>query len=265
MTGYEEWLIRHGRAQKTIDGYMWTINKYLDFCKGIPSKDTLEQYIEKLIEGGAESSSVQRHYFAIRSFFKYLDRENEVKDIVLPKVNSKESRYIKPDEVQKILAVAHHPTDRLIIRLIFDGALRASELLKLTVEDFTASPGYIRIMGSKRRGPNEADYIPVDDVIIADLKRYLKHMNITKGPIFNVEYQALYQRIKRLCRSAKIDAYSPHAFRHGRGTQLAITDRADIYDLRDFMRHKSIQTTMRYVHVAPEVLKKRIKPSMGVE
>lgn len=261
---FRVWLTNRGKSPRTADEYDYSVSRYLKYCHDRPSHDSLVRYIEKLIDSRAAPASISRHYHALRAYFRYLGQPQDAEDIVIPPVRSKEARYIPRGDLDKLMAVSRMPMDRAMVRLLYDAALRAGELLKVTPADLSASRGFVRIVGGKDRGPDEADYIPIGDVAYRDIQRHVELARIRADrPIFPITYSSLRCRLQRLCRAAGIKEYNPHSLRHGRATELIVHQGTDITDASKFMRHRSIQTTMRYTHISPQLLKKRIKPAFG--
>jgi integrase len=259
---FRTWLVNRGKSPHTAEEYDYSVSRYLAFCHDKPSRGTLVKYIEHLIDSKAAPASISRHYHALRAYFRFLGQPDAADDIVIPPVRSKEARYIPRADLDKLMAVSRIPMDRAMVRLLYDAALRAGEILKVTPADLSASKGFVRIVGGKDRGPNEADYVPIGDVALNDVLRYVKTANIpANGRIFPMTYSSLRCRLQRLCRIAGISQYNLHSLRHGRATELIVDQGTDLADASKFMRHKSIQTTMRYTHIAPQTLKKRIKPA----
>jgi len=65
------------------------------------------------------------------------------------------------------------------------------------------------------------------------------------------------KHLGRLCRILGIPYRSPHKLRHTRATHI-IAETGDLAAAQQFLRHRSIATTMRYVHLAPQLLIKKI-------
>jgi integrase/recombinase XerD len=260
---FKDWMKRRGKSPQTIEAYEYSIAKYLDHCGGKPSQETVKTFVDGFINRNAAPASTSRHYHAVRTYFRFLGREQELRDVFLPPVRNKEPRCIPREHLAKLLEHARMPTDRAIITSLYGCALRVSELLSLTMEDITCSPGYVRLRGSKDRGPDEADYIPIDASVVQGIKRHAQTAGIEAGRLFPYKYDAIRKRLQRLCIAADLPYYNPHSFRHGRLSELAVVHVVDIYRLGQFGRHKSIQTTRRYVHVKPEQLKKDIPGAFG--
>lgn len=63
---------------------------------------------------------------------------------------------------------------------------------------------------------------------------------------------------KRLQRGLKRDYINPHFLRHCIATTL-LNNGAELIDVSDFLNHKSIVTTQRYLHMSAAVKRQRLQ------
>ena len=148
--------------------------------------------------------------------------------------------------------------DRLIISLLYDTAMRVSELVKLIVRDVrvNADPPYVRINGKGRR----QRIVGLNDRSVNLIKDYLQEYhddNNLDSPFFYTVIHGIrgpmsVRNIQRILRKYSIevkndgfnipDKVSPHMLRRTRAT-LLLQDGVNIYDVADSLGHSSAQTT----------------------
>lgn len=246
-------------SDKTVDGYLFTVQKFLKWSKGKVDANLIKKYISKMESKGALASSISRHYYALKSYYGFLGKDTRDIEMLLPKVRLGPVRFVKREEMDKILTCPLEIRDRVIVKLLYGLALRVSELIGLNVSDISFKKGYIRIIG-KGREKGEYDYIPIEKDILCDIREYMVRHRITCGRLIPLTPSGIRSTLVRVCRMAGIEFKNPHSFRHGRATELA-KQKVDVYNLQGFMRHRNIQTTQRYVHILPQDLKKAIPPA----
>ena len=184
----------------------------------------------------------------LKKFVKYVN-DGELpkfwKDIHSEKVGS---RYQRPDqmigydELQSLLNACKNIRDKALISLLWDSGIRASELLKLQIEDFKkSSDGLYAVLTVKEGSKNYKSRSVVltgDSVVLVPqyiefLKEFLKDKFTESGYLFigigkekpgeNLTYDDLrmiIQKVKR--RSGLKKEISPHLFRHSAATRMAV-------------------------------------------
>lgn len=122
----------------------------------------LRDYLAYLMEQGLVKASIARKLSAIRSFYRYLVREeilplNPIKETTSPKLEKRLPSFLTTDEITALLAVpdSANPVgqrDRALMELLYSG-LMVSELVKLNLEQVNLDSREIRVWGegSKER------------------------------------------------------------------------------------------------------------------
>jgi integrase/recombinase XerD len=144
-------------------------------------------------------------------------------------------------------AVADQPRDHALIRLLYNGGLRVSELVTLRwrnlvdgVANITGKGGKTRVVRLSRGTWDELAALRNAEAIGEDF-------------VFPMSAVNAWKRVKRAARLAGITdvPVSPHFLRHSHGTH-ALRRGADLATVRDTLGHASIATTSRYLHARPE-------------
>lgn len=162
-----------------------------------------------------------------------------------PRVINKLPLFLSGEEINKIKAAELPRDEKLYVHLLLDLGLRVGELKKIKRSDFDGE--WVRI---KRKGGNE-QRLPLTQTI-QSLVADLTIEPTDKICRYSIRWiQLLIGAISEKILGRKI---SPHALRHSFATR-AMCSGANIRALQEFMGHKSITTTSRYLHISAEDLK----------
>lgn len=154
------------------------------------------------------------------------------------------------DKVQDVIAAGKTAEDRALLALLFGGALRVSEALKLQRGDICnlQTEIYIRLRAPKNSGD-------IEQAIPNWAQDYLReHLESERIPdyreafIFSMSVRTAARRFKLACRTAGISDWqnkSPHSARATAISKL-LFDGSKTYDVKTFARHDSILTTEQY-------------------
>jgi len=128
--------------------------------------------------------------------------------------------------------------------VLLDTGLRVGELLRLTARDVKSGSNLITIWINKADKPRS---LPMTSRVKAIL---LPRMEAAK--LFEINQNQVRQAWSLVRRVTGIEDpdFVPHALRHTCATRL-LEAGVDIYTVKEWLGHKTIQTTMRYVHLMP--------------
>ena len=219
-----------------------------------------------------KKSSIARKISTLRSFFKYLIREqvissNPAKSVSTPKVEKTLPTTLTVDEAFRLMespqSLPEKPSDvskenrlrdRAILELLYSSGLRVSELVGLNLNHLNSDLGIARVMGKGRK----ERIVPVGVKAIEALKAYLEDRGVFRGedPIFinslggRLTTRSVGRLIKKYARHSGIfRKVSPHSLRHTFATHL-LDAGADIREIQEMLGHSSLSTTQRYTHVS---------------
>ncbi len=224
-----------------------------------------------LQEKNISRRSIARKLAALKSFFKYLTREeiiqqNHALSIKMPKFEKKLPEFIPLSEVEKILALPQVGTfeglrDLAILELFYGTGIRLSELINLTEKNLMLEENLVRIHGKG----NKERIIPLG---MAAQKMILQYLDIrpqyAEKDVENLfvlktgkkMYPIAIQRMmkKYLSGTSNISKKSPHIFRHTYATHL-LNAGAGIRVVKDLLGHENLSTTQVYTHLSIDHLK----------
>lgn len=237
----------------------------------LADRSDLLNYLNHRSSIGVASRSVARGLSAIRSFYKYLLRENRiVEDPTLridnPKLGRKLPDTLSESEVDALLAAPNTASavgyrDRTMLELLYATGLRVTELVTLEMNDLNLRQGVLRVMG---KGGKER-LVPMGDEAMAwvegfvrDHRSSLMRRSESEAVLFpsnrgrEMTRQAFWYLIKRHAAEAGIRySLSPHSLRHAFATHL-VNHGADLRVVQLLLGHSDLSTTQIYTHVAKQ-------------
>lgn len=270
-------------SQHTILAYQSDLSQLQQFIqKNFPEESiqhvdygVVRMWIVSLVEEGHEPQTVNRKIAALRSFFKFLLREEVITKDPMTKIRVMKTRkklpvFVKETEMTAVLNT--HPSDeetpfeqgrnRLVIELLYATGIRLSELINLKVSGVDLRNNMIKVLGKR----NKERVIPFPVALHNEIKGYLK---LRGGVVVSAEtdyllltskgekcYPALIQRmIRKFLLTASVEKKSPHVLRHTYATHL-LNKGAEINAVKDLLGHSSLAATQIYTHNSMEKLKK---------
>lgn len=288
-----------GFNTNTIDSYRYTFILLLEYYKTIGIKaekitilDLTKERIEgflNYLENERQNSSVTRNsrLAAIHSFFRYLqyeypdyiDEYTKIINLPFKKVKTKQMSYLTVEEMKILIdnidtSNEYGYRDYMIILLMYESAIRVSELINVKIIDFRLSKPYsLKITGKG----NKQRYVPLSELFIEKLNRYIKsslnknkletdylflnHSNqkLTRAGVGHIlnKYVSLAKKKNPKLFKEKI---SPHSLRHTKAMHL-LQDDVNLVYIRDILGHSSIQTTEVYARADSARLRQAIEKS----
>lgn len=221
---------------------------------------------------GLGSRSLSRTMSALRSFFRWLEGREIVKNravlhVAMPKVGhgvpkpltvEKASAVVDPGRAAEIDWVVAR--DAAVLLLLYGAGLRISEALSLKLQEAPVKGrDSLRILGKG----NKERLVPVLEVIQEAIERYLElvpYKLTAEGPLFvgakggPLSPRIIQLTVKRMRESLGLpDTATPHALRHSFATHL-LSAGADLRQIQELLGHASLSTTQIYTEVDRERL-----------
>ncbi|MFP5492658.1 MAG: tyrosine-type recombinase/integrase [Bacteriovoracia bacterium] len=224
------------------------------------------QYRDDLRKRNFSPSTINRRLGAIRSLFKLarLLGFTSIK-VEIPNIKSQAYRDTKgpglPAFKRMIITATEQSSvkaarDRAILRLMFDLALRASELVELDLKHLEISQKRISIKG---KGRSEREYLSIPQTSIDAVRDWIQLRGNADGPLFynlvrdkrkrkRLTRVGLYELIRGLGEDVKVKT-RPHGIRHlsiSEACKVAQNNGYALEEVMDHSRHKSVATLMIY-------------------
>jgi len=234
-------------------------------------KNIIRIFLNELSELELSRRSIARKLAALKSFFKFLTREeitdqNPAISIKLPRFEKKLPEFVTLDEIKKIIKLPEIRTfeglrDLAILELFYGTGLRLSELINLETANIEFDENLLRVRGKG----NKIRIIPLGSAAKKIIEQYLEYRpQYAQNSVENIfvlksgkkMYPMAVQRIVRkyLDQVTHVKQKSPHLFRHTYATHL-LNAGASIRVVKDLLGHESLSTTQVYTHLSVDYLK----------
>ncbi|MFC2034253.1 site-specific tyrosine recombinase/integron integrase [Chloroflexota bacterium] len=237
-------------------------------------KNVLRDYASWLIEQGVVKSSIARKLSAIRSFFRYLVREdiltvNLIDKTSSPKLDKRLPSFLTVDEVRRLIESPDSTTpqgqrDRALLELIYASGMRVSEIAKLDLKQLDMDTREIRVWG---KGSKERMVLIGEPAAIA-LSSYIKEGRVelsskrSDDALFLNHYggrlteRSVQLILRKYANMVGIDKrVYPHMLRHTFATHL-LDGGADLRVVQELLGHANLSSTQIYTHVSKKQAKK---------
>lgn len=286
IKGFKAYLqVERSMSANTVKSYLRDIGKLANFYDAENDNieptaiklNDLRKFVNMLARLGIAASSQARIISGIRSFYRYLLIENEIKSdptelLEMPKTGRKLPDVLTEKEVIKIIEVVDmsQPTgerNKAIIETLYSCGLRVSELVNLKLSDLFFNEGYIKVTG---KGDKQR-IVPIGSIALKQINQYIQFTRI-KGTIKKGNEDILFLNkngrkltramifviIKQLTENAGIKKnVSPHTLRHSFATHL-VEKGADLRAVQEMLGHASITTTEIYTHLDRKFIRTNI-------
>jgi len=224
---------------------------------------TLRKYLSSLHRKN-KKSSIARKISTLRSFFKYLVREqrvtaNPAKSVSTPKREKPLPSTLTVDEAFRLVespmeaGKGQQARDRAILELLYSSGIRVSEMVGLNLNQLDMELGIVKVMGKRRK----ERIVPVGSKAIEAVNAYVEERGVVNGedPLFinsrggRLTARSVGRLVKTYTmRSGIFRKISPHSLRHTFATHL-LDSGADIREIQEMLGHASLSTTQRYTHL----------------
>lgn len=239
----------------------------------------IKEYLNFISRFNYSKTTITRKISAIRMFYKYLYRENIVKNnplkgVMAPKYQKKLPVFLTEEEINKILNTIPIDTvqgfrNRTIFELLYSTGIRVSELTSLNFGNLNLEENEIKVLGKG----NKERIVLFSNTAKGFLKTYIEiarkmlYENGSKeiinqdSPLFvnNTGYRLQAQSVRKILKNIikQIELpknVTPHKFRHSFATKM-LEKGADLRVVQELLGHASISNTQIYTHVSSKHLK----------
>ena len=273
----------------TVRAYQSDIEQYLAWIASQTGKkmselepvdldlNSVRGHVADLNRAGKARASVARKVSGLRTFVRYLRREDVITNdptatAVAPKRDQTIPNHLSEAEIARLIETPNSGEplgrrDRAILELFYASGLRLSELVAIDLEDLNLGDRMVRVMG---KGGKER-LVPFNQSTVAAIRAWMKDRASILGtrhpapgtsrrrnasdPLF-INYRGTRltgRSVDRLLRRYVAQCstrmgISPHALRHSFATHL-LQRGADLRAIQELLGHARLSTTQRYTHV----------------
>lgn len=275
----------------TLDGYMLDLKQFANFCWpdvvegarawGAVGLSEARRFLSELAKNGAGATTVRRKLAALRTFYRYLQREGVVVDnpfsmLKGPRKVKTLPKVLSIGDIQKFLDAPLKKfsdgrlgefaalRDTAVFEFLYSTGCRISEAISVKWGDIDFSRGTLIVTG---KGSKDRLVI-LGSKALAALLRLKDHLSATGGALVlgdshvflsdrleKASARFIERRMKTYLREAGLpEGLSPHKLRHSFATHL-LDAGADLRSVQEMLGHASLSTTQIYTHVSVERLK----------
>lgn len=272
-----EFVNQHEKAT-TRYNYEYILKKFCKYCQDNDINALRQENAQTIINnykaflvnaGNLKSTSIDNYMLRVQSFMASL-----MLKVKLSKISDDQPgnyKYLTYDEIQQLLdtipATTGNKTQILmytaIIKVLFTAGLRINEVVNITMEDLKQhnNATFLFIIG-KGKAPDQKTDIIISKTTANAINDYLdvRPRNATSNYLFvnshgqQLTRQAFNNKLKQIAHKCdelhgtKIgNKCTSHVFRHSLARYCLIDKQMPISQVRDILRHKSIETTNKYL------------------
>ncbi len=261
-------------SQENDKGFLSFLQSHHIISYDAVNRHLLREYVFWLMDQGMSKSSIANKLSAVRSFYRYLQREqiileNPLERISSPKLDRRLPKFLTAAEMERLLNAPDPLSpigkrDRAIIELLYATGLRVSEISALDLSRIDIQNREIRVTGkgNKERvvlmGQPAADAF---QIYLEDARpKLLGNKKTTAVFITFYGQRIIDRRIQKIldyyAKSAGIQRQvHPHILRHSFATHM-LDGGADLRVVQELLGHTSLETTQIYTHVSKSQARK---------
>jgi len=246
---------------------------------------------------GLSNATMQQRLVAIHLFYDFLAKEHLLTTNPVERGTHKPGQRYKPgrsstrgliprykkhpwipteEQWLAILAAAmvEPLRNRLMLAIAYDGALRREELCSLAFDDIDPAYRLIRLRAenTKSRCERVVHYSEETSKLYASYLRQRMQLSSTRGALLLSESHrnraqplsiwSWSKTVHAIAQRAGVPKFTTHTLRHLRLTDLARSN-WELYQIALYAGHKSLETTMLYIHLSGRELSEKLADGMG--
>ena len=260
----QSWL--KSKSKNTIRAYTRIAEEFLNFVKPLTLRHMQLNQVQSFLEvRNSGRSSIALKSSCLKSLLSFGERSGYLSYnlgafIRGIKTHSKiTDRYLTETEVILMISKSIAPREEAIVRLLYSGGLRVSELVGLNWSDLkerSEGSGQIKVKG---KGDRER-VVVISKLTMEAILKLKNEQTQEYFPIFESNYGTktrLTDRtvrdviFKLALRAGILKKVSPHWLRHAHASH-ALDRGAPIHLVQTTLGHASVATTGKYLHARPE-------------
>jgi integrase/recombinase XerC len=233
----------------------------------------IRSWLASLKDAGIGSRSINRKISTLKSFYKFLLRQELVvtspmSTIVSPRVGKRLPVFVEQKDTETLFRHMEFPDDwdgrthRMVLEILYGTGMRLSELINIKTNQFDSHKRTLRVLGKG----NKERIIPLNEELTQSLNSYISNK---RGQLDNYDDQYVlvsakgkklypkyvYLAVKHYLSLVTTIAYKgPHVLRHSFATHLT-NNGADLNAVKELLGHSSLAATQVYTHNTIEKLK----------
>ncbi|MBK9390891.1 MAG: tyrosine-type recombinase/integrase [Bacteroidetes bacterium] len=278
-------MIEKRYSPHTVRSYLNDLGQFEVFLHDAGNSDNpsevtshdIRAWIVSMLDAEYSTVSVHRKISCLRVYFRFLRKEEIIKNdplqkVVLPKRKKTLPVFIEEKAMSKLLDDISFGEDfagirnKTIIEMLYLTGMRRSELIGLKDGDVDMADATVKVTGKR----NKQRIIPLVKPFMKNLDTYIKmrdtHQDTRNDDWFFVTDKGnklydkyVYNIVKGyLSVVTTADRKSPHILRHTFATHM-LNNGADLNSIKELLGHANLSATQVYTHNTFEKLKKVYK------
>jgi len=232
----------------------------------------IRSWLVEELNNGNSARTVNRKITTLKSFYKYLIKEQQIKinptlKISSSKTSKKLPQFVSLSDMNDLLDKLQFDEsycgsrDKLMIEIFYSTGIRLSELINIKIKDVDSQKGQIKVLGKR----NKERIIPLTKELKNTIEKYMSLR--LKAKAIDPSYLLLadsgkklnpsmvYRKVNTLLQDVTtLDKKSPHILRHTFATHM-LNNGADLNVIKELLGHASLSATEVYTHNSIDKLK----------
>lgn len=264
---------------KTVQAYTNDLEQFFSFIENTFSLTSIQEikhlhirnWISTLSDNSISARSINRKISTLKSFYKFLQKNNYVTQnpmskVIAPRVAKKLPIFINESTLTKINTDIDTENDYvsfmhgLIVEILYQTGMRRFELLNIQISDIDFAQYQLKVLGKG----NKERIIPLNKSLCNLLNTFIEERNkiaIGHSYLFSLPNgKPLYEKYiymavkKELAKYTTMENISPHVLRHTFATHM-LNRGADLNAVKELLGHAGLAATQVYTHNTIERLK----------
>lgn len=255
-------------SKLTEKEYETGLRMFFEYCvenkiQNVKREDIIN-YRDLLQLQGKAANTINLYLTSIKTFFKWLSYEGLYRNIAeniksLPVETTHIRQSLSLEDSKKLISICKDEREEIIITLALTTGIRCNEMCNIRLQDFVQKNGKIclYVLGKARKG-TKSDFVVISETVFKKIGQYVKDNNITDYLFISrsnnnknkpISTRSMREIVNNVYERAGMKNKNLvfHSLRHSNAS-LSIQNGIDIREVSQNLRHKSITTTMRYLH-----------------
>ncbi|KPL12582.1 MAG: integrase [Bacteroides sp. SM1_62] len=262
-------------SQHTIISYQTDLDQFEGYARNFFEDEegldragakVIRSWIAHMMESGMSVRSVNRKITTLKTFYKFMMREQHIKinpmdKVISPKLKKTLPAFVEEEKMDELLDSHafgkdfHGARNKLIIELLYLTGMRLSELIQLEDRHIDLYEHTIKVTGKR----NKERIIPLEHAAIDIIRNYLnlrkqsfpgpstpRFFITDKGkPLYPKFVYKVVNNYLRLVTT--MQQRSPHVLRHSFATHM-LNRGADLNAIKEILGHADLSATQVYTH-----------------
>ena len=262
-------LTLRNRSASTKENYVWCVERFVNHHKGAPparlGEEEVRTFLVHRLNQGVGPAGIKLDIASLKFFYRVtLRRPEVVQELVYPHVPIRIPDIFSGSELETLFQAIRVLKYRMVLMVCYGAGLRISEALALQAADIDRKRKVIVV----RQGKGKKDRLTLlPERLYQDLRDYARAEQLRAGLLFPGERAGssiCAQTIGVALRDAVMSSgllkkATPHSMRHCFASHLLELG-VDLRVIQELLGHRSIKTTMRYLHMSTRHLQRVKSP-----